>query len=93
MPFYLWMKSFREPDAMIDPALLDPFAEHRLMLTRRRFFGLTAQSLGAGLGALAAAEYRRRDRLQIVPRLPVIHKTHHSNTSPGQRQAQIQGAP
>ncbi|MFN0244605.1 MAG: DUF1501 domain-containing protein [Planctomycetota bacterium] len=34
---------------------MDPFAAHRLELTRRRFFGHAAASLGAGLGALGLA--------------------------------------
>ena len=32
---------------------LDPLAERGLNLTRRRFFGLGAKTLGAGLGAMA----------------------------------------
>ena len=41
----------------------DPRAAHQLMLTRRRFFGLSAQSLGAGLGALGLQSILGNDAL------------------------------
>jgi hypothetical protein len=61
------MKSLHAPESMNDSAPLDPLAEHRLMLTRRRFFGLTAKSLGAGFGALALDSLGARESSEGIP--------------------------
>jgi uncharacterized protein (DUF1501 family) len=41
---------------------VDPLELHHLDLTRRRFFGLGARSIGAGLGTLALSSILGRDR-------------------------------
>ena len=48
---------------------MNPLHEHRLGLTRRRFFGLTAQSVGAGLGGLALNELLAGEALASEPRV------------------------
>jgi uncharacterized protein (DUF1501 family) len=57
---------------MSPPFPLDPLQERELMLTRRRFFGLSARSLGAGLGAMALQSILPKSALAATP----IHGPH-----------------
>ena len=50
---------------MTDPNV-DPLRAHQLGMTRRRFFGLGARSVGAGLGALALRSMAGASRLGNV---------------------------
>jgi hypothetical protein len=59
-------------DAAITPELtMEPLDERRLLLTRRRFFGRAAGSLGAGLGALASGALLGPAKLFAAPSRPV----------------------
>jgi hypothetical protein len=50
---------------------MEPLDERRLLLTRRRFFGRAAGSLGAGLGALALEQLLGPAKLFAAPSRPV----------------------
>jgi len=52
---------------MSPPFFPDPLQERELMLTRRRFFGLSARSLGAGLGAMALQSILPKSALAATP--------------------------
>lgn len=54
---------------MSPPFSPDPLQERELMLTRRRFFGLSAHSLGAGLGAMALQSILPKSALAATPTL------------------------
>src|SRR5947199_150748 len=48
---------------------MHPVEEHYLDITRRRFFGVAAQSIGAGLGSLALASILRAGENPPYPAL------------------------
>ena len=46
---------------------MHPFEQHRLGLTRRRFFGQVAGTVGAGLGAMALEQLLGPGRIFAAP--------------------------